>query len=579
MGRIRAIQLFSVIFLIAFSVQKTNSQISFSDNAVSLGVDVTYGESFYGGGVSFADFDGDGWDDLSFTSKEGEDLYFFKNNNGSFSPITFTGVSNTNRTKQILWIDYDNDGDKDLFVTSMVGTNQFYRNDGSMTFTDISSTIGLFTNDMVTYGATFGDIDNDGDLDVFICNRDGDNMMEYNFLYRNDGGTYTDITVSAGIFLANELTFDATFFDYDNDGYQDIYVANDKSTTINRLYRNKGDDTFEDVSASSGAGINIDAMTTTIGDYDNDGDFDIYVTNTPADGNYLLRNNGDGTFTNVATATGTKMNSFAWGASWLDADCDGRLDLFVSSSMDGSVPSLLSSAFYHQQNDGNFLIPSNIGFQNDDAESYSNAIGDFNNDGRPDIAVSNDTHKNQIWENTSSNSNNWLKVKLEGVTSNKDGIGNVIEISANGSSQYRYTIAGEGYLAQNSSYEFFGIGNATIVDFVRVYWKATGQTETISNVAINQAITVQEGNGILSTPNEDLLNFSIYPNPSNTGIFHVNGSDSSELKVTVFDIQGKKLINHTLENDQIDLSYLASGIYVIQLKSNNGTFAQKVIKN
>ncbi|QMU64902.1 MAG: hypothetical protein GKR88_11770 [Flavobacteriaceae bacterium] len=125
-----------------------------------------------------------------------------------------------------------------------------------------------------------------------------------------------DISHSAGIVMASELTFCSVFFDYNNDGYQDIYISNDKPTYINRLYKNNGNGTFDDVSVSSGAGIYINAMTTTIGDFNNDGWFDIYVTNTP-EGNQLLKNNGDGTFTNIARPSGTDFNSVGWGAVFL----------------------------------------------------------------------------------------------------------------------------------------------------------------------------------------------------------------------------------------------------------------------
>jgi hypothetical protein len=554
-----------------------NAQLSFSDEAAGLGISVSYGDSEYGGGVSFVDFDGDGWDDLSFTSEDGQDLYFFKNNNGTFTATTFPGVSHTGKTKQIQWIDYDNDGDKDLFVTAIIGANKFFRNDGGMNFTDISATIGFFQDDKDTYGASFGDIDNDGDLDAFISNRDGTVQTQHNYLYRNDNGTFVDITSAAGIVMTNEITFCSVFFDYNNDNFQDIYVANDKSTNPNRLYKNNGDGTFDDVSAASGAGISIDAMTTTVGDYDNDGDFDIYVTNTPNGGNYLLQNQGDGTFVDVADATGTRMNSFAWGASFLDADHDGFIDLFVSSSMDGSVSTFLSSAFYHQQSGtNNFSIPSNIGFQNDEYESYSNAVGDIDNDGRPDLVVSNDTDTNNLWHNMSTNSNNWLKIKLEGVVSNKDGVGNMIEIRANGTSQYRYTHAGEGYLGQYSSYEFVGVGNATTIEYVKITWKATSQIETINNVAVNQAITVQEGNGILSTSTQELTNVSIFPNPSSNGIFQIYAPSLSTYTVKVFDLSGRTVVD---QKDQpvIDLANLSSGIYLAKVTSDQGSKTFKLI--
>lgn len=556
----------------------TYAQVSFADNAISLGIDVTYGDSTFGGGVSFIDFDNDGWDDISFTTEDNQALSFFKNNGGTFSQVTFSGVSNTQKTKQIVWVDYDNDGDKDLFVTGFTGSNKFYRNEGGMTFTDISSTIGFFQDDLFTYGASFADIDNDGDLDAFLSHRDGVAENQRNYLYRNDNGTYVDITQAAGISMATHLSFCSIFFDYDNDGDQDIYISNDKPSYINLLYENNGDGTFTDVSVSSGAGIDINAMTTTVGDYNNDGWFDIYVTNTPQ-GNALLENNGDGTFTDVAASTGTIFDSLGWGAVFLDADNDALLDLYVSGGFDGSVSEFLPSAFYHQQSSGNFVIPPTAGFHNDTGESYSNAIGDINNEGKPDIVVSNDTDKNYLWENTSSNSNNWLKVKLEGVVSNKDGIGNKIEIRANGVSQYRYTLAGEGYLSQNSSYEFFGVNDATNIDYVRVTWNTTGQVETINTIQPNQTLTIQEGNGVLSAPQENLLNYSVYPNPSDSGIFYIQHENASEIDVKVFDIRGKEVLHQKLENNRLDLSQVNSGIYFLKILFEKETSIQKLIKN
>ena len=570
-------KIFFLVFLFFFPT--VNAQISFEDVANEIGTAYSYGTSTWGGGVSFADFDNDGCDDLTFASEEGTEIYFLKNNDGIFNSISLNGISNTFKTKQVIWVDYDNDGDQDFFVTGFEGVNKFYKNDGDMNFTDISSTIGFFQTDLFTYGVSFADMDNDGDLDAFISNRDGVADDQRNYLYRNDEGTYTDITASAGLSMSSHLSFCSIIFDYNNDGFQDIYISNDKPDNLNILYKNNGDGTFDDVSEYSGAGIGINAMTTTIGDYNNDGWFDIYITNTP-EGNELLRNNGDGTFTNVAEATATTFNSVGWGAVFLDADSDGLLDLYVSSDFDGSVGSFLSAAFYHQQNNETFIIPENIGFQDDTRKSYTNAIGDINNDGKPDIVVGNDIEPNFLWANTTVNENNWLKVKLEGVISNRDGIGNTIEINIDGQSQYRYTLAGEGYLSQNSFYEFFGMGNATEVDYVKVTWTATGEIEIINNIAANQAIIIKEGSGVLSSENNlKETAFSLYPNPSSNGIFKLSVLNQEKVSVQVFDISGRLISkkNNLKDNEQINLSQYQKGIYIAKLSSETNNRTLKLI--
>lgn len=576
-----AIRVF-IIFLIFSNL--SYAQLAFDDVADQIGVDYSYGDSEYGGGVSFADFDNDGWDDITYASENGVDLYFFKNTNGVFNLVTFNGISNTSKAKQVIWVDYDNDGDKDFFVTAIEGKNAFYSNDGEMNFTDISSAIGIFQTDLFTYGASFGDIDNDGDLDLFISNRSPE---DHNYLYRNDSGIYVDITGTSGISLEGQLSFCSIFFDYDKDGLQDIYVSNDKEENINRLYKNLGDGVFQDVSESSNAGVDVSAMSTTLGDFNNDGWFDIYITNTPfsqvssIQGNVLLKNNGDGTFTNVATETGTSFDSVGWGSVFLDADNDGLLDIYVSSSENGNG-SLISSAFYHQQDDETFMIPQDIGFNTDLRESYTNAIGDINNDGKPEIVVGNDTDNNFLWQNNTLNENNWLKVKLEGVVSNKDGIGNTIEINVDGQSQYRYTLAGEGYLSQNSFYEFFGTGLSNLIDYVKVTWTSTGATETFNNIEANQSITIKEGIGILNDNNyivEDLL--SIYPNPSNDGVFKLSTKNNESNTLKVYDLSGRLIFNvkNLKNNDEFSLNHCKKGIYVANLSSGKKSSTIKLVLN
>ena len=580
-----------ILFLIFSNL--SNAQLAFEDVATQVGVNYSYGDSEYGGGVSFADFNNDGWDDITYATEDGAQIYFFENNNGVFNLVTLNGISNTYKTKQVIWIDYDNDGDKDLFVTAIEGINEFYRNDGGMNFTNISSTIGFFQTDLFTYGTSFGDIDNDGDLDAFISNRTSTEQNQRNYLYRNDEGTFVDITQSSGIPIEDEegnensqLSFCTMFFDYNKDGFQDIYLANDKTDNINRLYKNLGNGTFEDVSVASGSGIAVNAMTTTLGDYNNDGWFDIYITNTQSsqagNGNVLLMNNADGTFTNVAEETGTTFNSFAWGAVFLDADNDTLLDLYVSGGFDGSIGSFLSAAFYHQQNDGIFVIPQNIGFENDTRKSFSNAIGDINNDGKPDIIVCNDTENNFLWENKTTNTNNWLKVKLEGVTTNRDGIGNTIEIFINGRSQYRYTLAGEGYISQNSYHEFFGLGEATEVDYVKVTWTGTNTEDIIYDVNANQSITIKEGIGVL-TSNDIQTNslFSLYPNPSYDGVFKLSVNNNKSNTLKVYDLAGRLIlkIKNLKDKDQFSLNHCKKGIYLAKVSSDHKSSTIKLVLN
>ena len=551
-------------------------QLSFQDNATLRGVGFSYGVSTWGGGVSFIDFDDDGWDDLTYATTSGQEVLFFKNNGDDTFSLIDIGINDTYRTKQVIWVDYDNDGDKDFFATSISGFNKFYRNDGNLTFTDISASCGLFVNNLYTYGASFGDIDNDGDLDVFIANRDDITENQRSYLYRNDNGVFIDITESAGLSLSNELAFCAVFFDYDNDGDQDIYVINDKIINMNRLYQNNNDGTFTDVSVSSGAGISINAMTATVGDYNNDGWFDIYVTNTPG-GNQHLRNNGDGTFTDVASSVGTFFDSFSWGAVFLDADNDTDTDLYVSGWYDGSN-SFLPSAFYENQGDDTFLIPSNIGFVNDTRASFSNAIGDFNNDGYPDIIVMNDTDNNFLWENTTTNSNNWLKVKLQGVTSNRDGIGSKIEVFANGKSQYRYTLCGEGYLGQNSGTKIFGVGTATNIDYVKVTWPS-GTVDQLNNISPNQILNIIESS-TLSSNEYKKNNFIVYPNPSSE-IVNIKSTFNQDFTLCIFDAIGRKISSekYSKTHNIVDVKSLSKGVYFFSFTTQKTEFTKKVVIN
>ncbi|WP_123912668.1 FG-GAP-like repeat-containing protein [Hanstruepera neustonica] len=568
------------LFLIIFWTFGIYAQIDFVNQATALGVNMTAGDLEYGSGISFCDFNNDGWDDISIATSFGNQSEFFLNNqDGTFTRQNFSLPNDNVQGRQIIWADYDNDGDKDLFIISNLNGNHLYNNNGSLVFTDVTAASGLPTANIESWGASFGDINNDGFLDVFISNRD-ENLVQPNLLFlNNQDGTFSDISVSAGIHLTSHLSFCSAFFDYNNDGWQDIYVANDKDFNENFLYHNNGNNTFTNVAPSAGVNIAIDAMTTTIGDYNNDGWFDIYVTNTPIGGNAFFKNNGDNTFTNVTEITGTDFHSFAWGAVFLDADNDMDQDMYVSSSMDGSIPALLSAQFYTNNGDETFSTP-NAGFNNDTRISHSNAIGDVDNDGYPEIIVSNSNNESVfLWKNQSAQNNNWLKINLEGVVSNKDGIGSRIEISINGEKQYRYTLCGEGYISQNTNSELFGLGTNSEVDYVKVTW-LSGTIDYLENVTANQILNIVEGSYPLSVTEEVFQNdFNVYPNPANEVIkFH------SKLPVSVIEIFnqiGSRVYasEPNKSEGEVNMGNLSSGVYILKIQYGNTLISKKIIKN
>ncbi|WP_411767179.1 FG-GAP-like repeat-containing protein [Winogradskyella sp. A3E31] len=560
------------------------AQLSFENTAISRGIDFTCGTTYNGNGVSFYDFDGDGWDDISFASEDGSELAFYKNIDGlGFVPINLNLRDSANnlinyQSKQINWVDFDNDGDKDLFVTSNDTGNKLFRNNGNLIFEDITSSAGFPSTDLNTYGASWGDYNNDGFLDVFISNRDPIvSSVTPNYLYKNNGdGTFTDVSVEAGIDRSKHASFCSAWIDINNDGWQDLYISNDKRNfdhNKNLMYKNNGDGTFTDISASSNTDILIDAMTVTVGDYNRDGYFDIYVTN--AGECVLLKNNGDETFTDVAESTGTDWLSFSWGAIWLDGENDMDLDLFVSST-DNVMP--MSTVYYENDGNGSFTAPGGIGFDSDEGYSHSNAIGDINNDGLVDFVVTNTEDQNiYLWENKSTTTNNWLKVKLQGTLSNKDGIGSVIEISVNGEKQYHYTNCGEGYLSQNSSSEFFGIGTNTVIDYIKVTW-LSGIVDVINNVSANQLITVVEGNNALNLNDKEILKVELSPNPAASSIKIKSPVQIS--KLSIYNVLNQNILNQSPRGQSFDINIenLKSGLYLIILESNEGLTTKKFIK-
>jgi hypothetical protein len=446
----------------------------------------------YGSGVSFYDFDKDGWDDLSLC-RNGSNPMFFKNNQGEFEPINFN-IQSSAQMKQITWVDYDNDGDRDLFTTSLGSAFKLYQNGADGSLTDVTTAAGFPSTDYRTYGNSWADYDRDGDLDVYICNYNGFGMGDpnvTNLLYRNEGnGTFTDQTDVAGIGNGNNYTFMSLWIDYNKDLWPDLMVINDRYTSSNALYLNNGNGTFADVTVPSGLQQLICAMSDTGEDYDNDGDLDIYITNTMAVGNYCNQNNGDGTFSNVAENNGTLLNLFSWCAQFIDADNDTWQDLFVCTTP--HIGTNGQAQFLRNENGIFTNYTAESGMANEIGWNRGNAIGDMNNDGFPDIFIqASSPNYSSLWK-ANAGANHWMKAELEGTASNKDGISSWIECYADGHQYVRYTYCGEAYLCQNSSNEFFGLAQNEVVDSLIVRW-TSGIVDHWYNIPVDQQLHLVEG--------------------------------------------------------------------------------------
>lgn len=478
---------------------------TFSDIAPDYDIVVANPTADYGCGVSFADFDMDGWDDVTLGTKNSP-IRFYRNNEGVLESIILPGVVTTNiEIKQIIWVDYDNDGDRDLFLGIDGQPYRIFRNNGDMTFEQLGGESGLVTGNYDNRNICWADYDRDGDLDVYLGRNQpigsGNYAQDYprmNHLYRNDDGYFVDVTEEAGVSDSLGITYGTVWWDYDADGWPDLYVVNDKWFD-NGLYHNNGDGTFTELGEETGLDIVLDGMCASPADYDNDGDFDMYMTNTyiafEGAGNVLMENN-DGYFSNVAPQLAVNTAVFqCWGAGWLDYDNDGWQDLYVSTRETSPNYPGMNRLFKNQNGTGFTLANSSTGLLTDVSDAFVNAIGDLDNDGYPDIiSQATNPFPTKILL-SSGGSRNYLKVALEGVVSNKEAIGSLIRCYTNGVQQIRYTTCGESYMSQNSYDEIFGLGFNSTVDSLIIEWPS-GHIDRFYNLDVNQKLEILEGSSL-----------------------------------------------------------------------------------
>lgn len=460
-------------------------------------------------GAAWGDFDHDGDLDLftchHLTVPPAGDSVLYQNNGNGRLNLLFRMQSLMGRAAQRnnstgknddhspAWGDFDNDGDLDLYISRGNGQpDSLLRNDGPRGFIDVAETAGVADPGGRGRTATWVDVDNDGFLDLFITNHATSNR-----LYRNRGdGTFVDMTAHAGLSGSRSDRKATVWADYNQDGWMDVFITETRDPRdrnfdppLNRLYRNEGGFTFTDVTAAVKLPLTGYSQGAAWGDYDNDGDLDLFVVNEQSP-HSLYENNGDGTFTDVALRAGVAEQRAARAALWGDHDNDGDLDLYLSLS--SRAPRL-----YRNNGDGTFTdVAALAGLSMENSSmQWGAAWGDYNNDGFLDLfltdqRISGGRYSHLLYRNN-GNQNHWLTLKLVGTRSNRDGVGATVTLMAGGLTQFREQNGGSHLLSQNSSIIHFGLGSTRTVDWLIIRWPS-GLRQHLRTVAADQILTITE---------------------------------------------------------------------------------------
>ncbi|HYW79756.1 MAG TPA: CRTAC1 family protein, partial [Thermoguttaceae bacterium] len=456
----------------------------------------------------------------------------YRNDGGiRFTDVTEqAGVGDTGYGLGVTVGDYDNDGDPDLYLNNF-GPNILYRNNGDGTFTDVTEQAGVADGDQVGAGTNFLDIDGDGDLDLFVSRylifsydmeaaqtaltgyRVQSGPQSYprvgNSLYRNNSdGTFTDVSHASGIRSHEGHGMGSICLDFDNDGDTDICVANDQCP--NFLFQNDGTGRFEEVGLESGLAYDINGNTQAsmgigCGDFDHDGWLDLYMTSYELELATLYQNTGDGFFDDVTRLTRAGVGTLervTWGCDFVDFDHDGNKDLFIACGrIENYIKESDHSMSYDEPNtllmntgDGQFVdVSADCGDGLDvNLCSRGAAFDDLDNDGDIDVVILNWRQPPTILRNDTVSDNHWIRIRLRGTKTNRDGVGAHVKVVAGDLSQVAEVHSGRGYQSHYGMDPHFGLGKHDRIDRIEVRWIGGG-VDVLENLPVDRLITITEG--------------------------------------------------------------------------------------
>ncbi len=467
---------------------------SLTDRAAELGITGLVDSPGSGSGLSTFDFNEDGLDDITISNAFG-DILCYQNNGTGFTLMDF-GLTVPGLGVMTLWVDYNNDGELDVFISTYQGQLILYKNNGDFIFEEVTAESGLPTYNTTYYGCSFADYDLDGDLDLYTGTyatsiSDPFNPIDINHLYQNDGnGFFVDVTVSAQIIQPATLTFQPTWLDYNMDGWPDLYVINDRIPS-NLFFKNNGDGTFDEIAEEIDMDFpDQDVMSNSVCDFDFDGDLDVFMTNSGVEADNLRNlfavNQGGQFFDEQAAQFDIDILVPGWGGVWFDLDNNTTEDLLFVTENEWPI-------YLFKNVNGEIFEPIHDSIDvASNHPSYCTSKGDFNNDGFADIAVQCRTPNPSYVLMNSGGINNHIKITPHGTVSNIHAIGTWVKVFIDNATYSQYTHCGENYLGQNSQHLIFGLGENTEIDSMQVIYPSR-HTDTYYNVIAGTSLYVTEG--------------------------------------------------------------------------------------
>ena len=570
-----------------------------SQNPVFIDVSAVSGISYINGpgSIAWTDYNQDGLVDL-FVSTYTSPCHLFENQgNGQFVEITESPLVNDNHGGQgnfcygASFVDFDNDGDQDSYIVRFRDVAGQSNELNNLMFMNIEGRFSqIFTGDAANSGGasvipSWSDFDQDGDIDLFVTNHGSPpEFAGQNDLFKNDEGDLVQISDHV-LIEKMKISYTPIWADYNNDAICDLFITQGPGHQ-NSLFLGKGDGEYEQENNGEIVTDIFNSYGASAGDFDNDGDTDLFLCNGGASGNRmngLYENNGNAIFDlAVFQADGWREQDWNIGSVWLDFDNDGDLDLLVTSFSNSPDQ---GNRLYENRGQTGFIMHDELIFCNLSSPTYAASTADFDQDGDLDLFLST-IGGGKLYENQ-THGNNWIEIYCQGSESNRDAFGAQIRIKSiinqNPIWQTRTLLSNSGYASQSENSAHFGLGTAEIIDSLVIIWPA-GNTEVYTNISVNQRLKITEMETLGIADNKldsEIHQIAAYPNPFDHELNISISQKISNPTIEIYDVYGRKLISEELSSNEttINVEQITNGIYFLRTLNNTTPQLIRLVKH